>query len=115
MKKFAFIMSCSLSSLAIAGGSHFHPKKVATCSGECSADQIRAATPAGVQELIKWRKVPEKWNKGKIVSVEKKTFTKAAKTLNAWVVALELANERRFIFFTEDGIVFRSNETGVLK
>ena len=38
-----------------------------------------------------------------------------SKTLNAWVVALSLDNEKRFIFFTEDGMVFRSNETGVLK
>lgn len=115
MKKFAFILSCLLSSIAIAGGAHFHPKKVATCSGKCNAEQIKAATPAGVQELIKWRKVHAKWNKGKIESVEKKTFTKGEKTLNAWVVALGLANERKFIFFTEDGMVFRSNETGVLK
>ena len=115
MKQVILMLPFLFASVGFAGGAHFHPKKVAKCGGKCNAEQIKAATPAGVSELIKWKKVAPKWSQGKIESVEKKTFTKGEKTLTTWVSSLSLAKERKYIFFTEDGVIFRANDTGVLK
>ncbi|NRA47284.1 MAG: hypothetical protein HRU09_20230 [Oligoflexales bacterium] len=106
----------SMSSLVFAGGKgHFHPKRVAKCSGSCNAEQIKAATHAGISELIKWNKMEGKWDKANVDSVEKKTFKKPTKSLTAWVVTVSKNNEKTYVFFTEEGKVFRSNNTGTLK
>ena len=47
MKLFFYIATFFMSSLAFAGGGHFHPKKVASCSKVCTAEDIKAAAHLG--------------------------------------------------------------------
>lgn len=116
MKKFIVAILFSMSTLALAGGKgHFHPKKVAKCTGSCNAEQIKAAAHAGISELIKWDKMEAKWDKASIDHVEKKTFKKPTKSLTAWVVTVSKDANKTYVFFTEDGKVFRNNNTGILK
>lgn len=115
MKNILCIITLGISSITFAGGGHFHPKKVASCSKVCKADDIKAATHLGVAELIKWKMMDQKWSDAKVDSVEKKTFTKGTKSLTAWVATLSHAKDKRYVFFTEKGYVFRTNETGSLK
>ena len=61
-----------------------------------------------------------KWEKSIVENIEKKTFKKSDKSLTAWVVTLSenISTENKsktYVFFTEDGLVFRTNSTGVLK
>ena len=116
---FAMLLTFT-SSVYAGGGGHFHPKKVAKCGSTCTADQIKAAVPEGVKELVKWGKMDAKWEKALVEGVEKKTFKKAKKSLTAWVVTLSESSkaekkDKTYVFFTEDGMVFRTNGTGVLK
>ena len=116
--RFTFLFT--ISPYAYAGSSHFHPKKVAKCAGKCNAEQIKAGAHKGVKELVRWGKMSSDWEKAIVENVEKKTFKKNSRSLTTWVVTLientDLeGNNRRYVFFTEDGIVFRTNTTGVLQ
>lgn len=122
MKKGILIVSFIFSSLALASGGHFHPKKVAKCDGNtCTEEQIKAAVPAGVKELANWKKLDAKWENAKIESVTKQEFSKSGKTLKTWVVALldeketDSAKNKVYLYFLEDGSIFRTNTSGELK
>ncbi len=103
-------MVLSLTSFAIAGGSHFHPKQIAKCSKSgCTEEQIKGAVPAAITYLADSKKIDSAWGKAKIDSVGKKEFAKGPE----WVVTLKNdANEIRYVFFGLDGYVTGSNSTG---
>ncbi len=121
--KNAFIAATIFAATTVlATGGHFHPKKVANCESKtCTEAQIKEAVPAGIKELANWKQLDAKWESAKIESVAKKEFKKGKKTINAWVVALldekqtDTANNKVYVYFTEDGSVFRTNKTGELK
>jgi len=122
MKKTQLLVLLSISSIAFAGGGHFHPKKVAKCDGSaCTEEQIKSAVPAAVKELANWKQLDIKWESAKVESIAKKEFSKNGKTLKAWVVALldeknQDANKNKaYLYFLEDGSIFRTNSTGELK
>jgi|GEM_PF-1818700 len=121
MKKTILTLSLLVTSLAFASGGHFHPKKVAKCDTTCNEEQIKAAIPAAIKELANWKQIDSKWETAKVESVTKKEFTKGSKTLKTWVVSLldekqtDLSKNKAFLFFLEDGSIFRTNTTGELK
>lgn len=121
MKKVILIATLLVSSLALASGGHFHPKKVAKCEGNCTEEQIKAAVPVAIKELANWKQLDAKWETAKVESVAKKDFTKGSKTLKTWVVALvdeketDASKNKAYLFFLEDGSIFRTNKTGELK
>lgn len=110
MKAFLFVVTALMSSVAIAGGGHYHPKKIATCSSkECTPAEIEAAVPKAIPELANWKKIDSVWSSAKIESVGKKEFKKGPE----WVATLvNDKSEKRYIFFTLDGYVTGSNSTG---
>lgn len=97
-----------MASTVFAGGGHFHPKKVAKCSAECSSEQLKAALPEAVDHLAKWNKIDPVWKTAKVTDVSKKTFSKGPE----WVLTLENAGKKRYVFITLDGFVAGSNDTG---
>lgn len=99
-----------LSVSALAGGSHFHPKKIAKCTEKvCTEEQIKSAVPSAITYLADWKRIDSAWAKAKIESVGKKEFKKGPE----WVVTLKNeANEVRYVFFGLDGFVTGSNATG---
>ena len=121
MKTIILAAALLISSLALASGGHFHPKKVAKCEGPCTEEQIKTAVPAAVKELKNWEMIDAKWESAKIESVTKKDFVKKGKTLKSWVVALldekqtDTSKNKAYLFFLEDGSIFRTNTTGELK
>lgn len=122
MRKEIIILSLFVSTVALASGGHFHPKKVAKCNADaCTEEQIKAAVPAGIKELANWKKLDAKWETAKIESIIKKEFSKGAKNLKAWVVALldekqsDTSKNKVYLYFLEDGSIFRTNTTGELK
>ena len=121
MKKVILTLTILASSFALASGGHFHPKKVANCEGACGEEQIKAAVPAAIKELANWKQIDSKWEAAKVESVTKKEFTKGSKMLKTWVVALldekqtDQSKNKAYLFFLEDGSIFRTNTTGVLK
>ncbi len=121
MKKAILIASFVVAPIAMASGAHFHPKKVAKCDGICSEDQIKAAVPAAVKELANWKQIDPKWETAKVDKAVKKEFIKGKKTLKTWVVALlnetesDVSKNKTYLFFLEDGTIFRTNNTGELK
>lgn len=122
MKKTVLALSFIFSSGALASGGHFHPKKVAKCEADiCTEAQIKAAVPAGIKELGNWNKLDSKWQNAKIQSVTKKEFSKSGKTLKTWVVALldeketDSTKNKAYLYFLEDGSIFRTNTSGELK
>jgi hypothetical protein len=122
MKNKLTLVLSLLSGLACAGGNHFHAKQVAKCpASKCTVEQITSAVPAAVEHMIHEKQMEAFWKDAKVESVspEPKTFTKGGKTMSAWVVALSSENKEasakpRYIFITTDGLVFRTNLTGVL-
>ena len=103
------ITATVLSTSALAGGNHFHPKKIAKCSGACTEEQIKAAVPGAITYLADWKRIDTAWAKAKIEGVAKKDFKKGPE----WVVTLKNeANEIRYLFFGLDGYVTGSNSTG---
>lgn len=109
MRTVIAIVSFLLASNAYAGGGHFHPVKVAKCSGECTEAQIKAALPEAIPYLNKWGKIDTVWSKAKIESVKKKTFKKG----DEWVVTLvDAEKKKQYVFMTLDGLVTGSNATG---
>lgn len=122
MKKQIILLSMILASTSFGSGGHFHPKKVAKCDGNaCTEEQIKSAVPAGIKELSNWNKLDAKWESAKIESVSKKEFSKSGKTLKVWVVALlnekeaDTSKNKAYLYFLEDGSIFRTNTTGELK
>lgn len=113
MKTYILIASLVLSQGAMAGGNHFHPKKIATCSGNCTKEQITAATPAAVDELIKWEQLDAKWKTAKAEDVVEKKLTKGSKTMQAFIVPIVDATtqKKKYVFFTQDGTVFRVGDS----
>ena len=110
------------SSIVLAGGGHFHPKKVAKCDGDtCTEDQIKASVPSAIKELANWKQLDSKWETAKIESIAKKEFNKNGKNLKTWVVSLidekiqDTTKNKVFLYFLEDGSIFRTNTTGELK
>lgn len=100
----------SMTSFALAGGNHFHPKPIAKCQkAGCTEEQIKNAVPAAITYLADWKKIDLAWSKAKIESIGQKEFKKGPE----WVVALKNeANELRYVFFGLDGYVTGSNSTG---
>lgn len=123
MKKLVIVMSLLVSSVGVASGSHFHPKKVAKCeASSCTEEQVKAAAPAAIKELANWNQIDTKWETAKVDNVVKKEFKKKnGKSLAAWVITLLDEKEKNasknkvYIYLTEDGSVFRTNTTGELK
>lgn len=121
MKKVILTTGLLFSVAAFGGGNHFHPKKVAKCDAACTEEQIKAAVPAAVKELVNWRQADSAWESAKVEAITKKEFKKGSKTLNTWVVALlneketDAKKNKRYVFITNDGYVFKINETGELK
>lgn len=113
MKTTILIASMMLSQVAMAGGNHFHPKKIATCSGNCTKEQITAAVPAAVDELVNWEQLDEKWKTAKPESVVEKKLTKGAKTMQAFIVPLvdSSTQKKKYVFFTQDGTLFRVSDS----
>ncbi len=105
----AVLASLLASTIAFASGGHFHPKKIVSCANkECTSAQIEAVVPKAIEELAKWEKIDKSWAKAKIASVAKKDFKKGPE----WVVTLDNAGKKRYIFITLDGFVNGSNDTG---
>lgn len=122
MKKTILVFTLLTSTLGFASGGHFHPKKVAKCDGStCSEDQIKASVPAAVKELANWNQLDVKWGSAKIESIVLKEFSKKGKTLKTWVVTLvddkiqDSSKNKVYLYFLEDGSIFRTNTTGELK
>ncbi len=103
-------MMLLLTSFALAGGSHFHPKQIVKCPKlGCTEEQIKGAVPAAITYLADSKKIDSAWVKAKIDFIGKKEFKKGPE----WVVTLKNeANEIRYIFFGLDGYVTGSNSTG---
>lgn len=104
----AFTMIAFSASFAFATGGHFHPKKVAKCSSECTEDQLKAALPEAIDHLSAWGKIDKSWKTAKVESVTKKTFKKGPE----WVLALDQGGKKRYVFVTLDGFVAGANDTG---
>ena len=122
MKKTILVLTFLASTVVFASGGHFHPKKVAKCDGSiCTEEQIKASVPAAVKELANWNKIDIKWESAKIESIALKEFSKKGKTLKSWVVALidetikDSTKNKVYLYFLEDGSIFRTNTTGELK
>lgn len=122
MKKIILVLTLLTSTLGFASGGHFHPKKVAKCDGStCTEEQIKASVPAAVKELANWKQIDAKWESAKIESVILKEFSKKGKSLKTWVVALiddkiqDTTKNKVYLYFLEDGSIFRTNTTGELK
>ncbi len=106
---FGVLLSVLVSTIALASGGHFHPQKVVTCPNKaCTSAQIEAAVPKAIEELAKWEKIDKSWAKAKVESVAQKTFKKGPE----WVVTLNDAGKKRYIFITLEGYVNGSNDTG---
>lgn len=122
MKKQIILASMILASIAFGSGGHFHPKKVAKCDGSiCTEEEIKSAVPAGINELSNWNKLDAKWQSAKIESISKKEFSKSGKAIKVWIVALlnekeaDVSKNKVYLYFLEDGSIFRTNTTGELK
>ena len=108
-KQFATMATLLFAASALAGGNHFHPKKVAKCAKECTADEAKASVPEAITYLNKWGKIETSWSSAKIESVEKKQFSKGPE----WVVTLaDASKQKRYVFVSLDGYVTGSNSTG---
>ena len=109
MKTYILIASLVLSQGAMAGGNHFHPKKIATCNGNCTKEQISAAIPAALDELINWEQLDAKWKTAKAEAVIEKKLTKGSKAMQAFVVPIveSTTQKKKYVFFTQDGTLFR--------
>lgn len=113
MKSYILIASLALSQAAVAGGSHFHPKKIATCGESCTKEQISAAVPAALDELIKWEQLDAKWKSAKAEAVVEKKLTKGAKSMQAFIVPVvdSSTQKKKYVFFTQDGTLFRVGDS----
>ena len=100
----------SLTTFALAGGSHFHPKQIVKClKSLCSEEQIKGAVPAAITYLADSKKIDSVWVKAKIEAIGQKEFKKGPE----WVVTLKNdASEVSYVFFGLDGYVTGSNATG---
>lgn len=121
MKKTILVTSLLLSTTVFASGGHFHPKKVAKCKSACTEEEVKTAWPAAIKELIDWKQAEPIWETAKFDGINRKEFKKKGKTLKTWVVTLlneketDASKNKRYVFFTTDGYVFKINETGELK
>lgn len=103
-----FVISSIAMTSSFAGSGHFHPKKVAKCSGECTEEQLKAALPDAIDHLAAWGKIDKSWKNAKVESITKKAFKKGEE----WVLSLERDGKKRFVFITLDGFAAGSNDTG---
>ncbi len=100
-----------LALISWAGGNHFHPKQIAKCTKECTPDQIKAALPEAITHLNKWKRIDLSWTGAQVEGIEKKEFKKGPE----WMVTLVDSTpekKKRYVFFTLDGYVTGSNDTG---
>lgn len=109
MKSFIIgILTTLATSTVFAGGGHFHPKKVAKCGSECTEEQLKAGLSEAIDHLAAWGKIDKSWKNAKVETIAKKTFKKGPE----WVLTLNENGKKRFVFFTLDGFVAGSNDTG---
>ncbi len=109
MNKLIIIASFLLALNANAGGGHFHPKKVAKCSGSCTEEKIKDALPEAISHLNKWGKIDLAWAQAKIEGVAQKQFKKGPE----WVLTLvNNEKQKQYVFMTLDGFVTGANATG---
>ncbi|MFP5458491.1 MAG: DUF6488 family protein [Bacteriovoracia bacterium] len=113
MKTTILIALLMLSQAAMAGGNHFHPKKIASCSGNCTKEQISAAVPAALDELINWEQLDAKWKTAKSEAIIEKKLTKGAKAMQAFIVPIvdSSTSKKKYVFFTQDGTLFKVSDS----
>ena len=120
MNKSIALFFMFLGSSALAGGNHFHPKKVANCKvTDCTELEIKASVQAGITALQKWGKIDKKWIGAEASSVVLRTFKKGEKTITVWVANISRQTKNgwdyQYVYFTKKGKVFRANDSGELK
>lgn len=110
MKKTILLMTVLTSMTAFGGGSHYHPKQLAKCPKTgCTETEIKAAVPAAIEHLAKWKKIDLAWKEATIKSVTTKEFKKGPE----FVVLLEDSKASNYyVFFTTDGFVSGANASG---
>lgn len=110
-KIFLSLTALFLTTTVWAGGNHFHPKKIAKCSGPCTSEQIKAALPEAISYLNKWKRIDLSWASAKIENIETKQFKKGPEWMLTLVDSTAEKN-KRYVFFSLDGYVTGSNSTG---
>lgn len=111
MKKYAVTLLILVATSAFAGGKHYHPVKVASCSAkECTEEQVRAAIPEAKSVLKKAGMLDKMWDDATVESIATKDFKKGKE----WVITLIKpgVTEKRYIFMSLDGFTTGSNSSG---
>ena len=114
MKSLLLLCALFVSQAALAGGGHYHPKKILKCAGECSESQIKTIVPEALTTLVKAKEIKESWTKVPVEKMEKKKFSKAEE----WVISFydksetDVKKQRLYMFISLDGWLNGANNTG---
>ncbi len=113
MKTLLLTLTLTLfASSVFASGNHFHPKKFAKCKiTKCTEQEIKDSVINSVAYLSEWKKIDLSWSKASVEKLEIKQFAKGME----WMVTLvdsTPAKKKRYVFFTLNGYVTGSNNTG---
>ena len=114
MKTLLLLSALVFSQTISASGSHYHPKKILKCSGQCTESQIKTVVPEALDILVKAREVKEQWKTIPVEKIEKRTYSKG----DEWVVILfnknetDTAKQRLYMFISLDGWLNGANNSG---
>lgn len=114
MKTLILLATLAVSQLAFASGSHYHPKQILKCSGECTEAQVKGIIPQALDTLVKAKEVRESWKNVPVEKVYKKQFKKGQE----WVLEFfdkaqtDTNKQRLYMFISLDGWLNGANNTG---
>lgn len=114
MKSLLLLSALLFSQMIFASGSHYHPKKILKCSGECMESQITKVVPEALDVLVKAKEIKELWKTIPVERIEKRKFSKG----DEWVVIFfnkdesDTVKQRLFMFISLDGWLNGANNTG---
>lgn len=113
MKNLLLVALLTVSFSAIAGGNHFHPKKIVSCKAECTEAEVKGISQQALFEFIDQRMLAKSWAEIPLEKIEQKIFSKGPE----WVMTFFDKNQpsgkqRVFIFVTMKGWLNGANYTG---
>ncbi len=112
MKTLLTLIALTIPMTTLAHGDH--APKVATCTKECTQEQIEKAVPTALDFLIKEDSLDKSWKSAKVEKVEKKQFKKSIE----WVATLvdekqtDKTKQKLYVFITLKGYINGANYTG---
>lgn len=113
MKNVLLVSLLFFSFSVLAGGNHFHPKKIASCKSECTESEVKEVSKQALFELADMRLIPTSWTSIPLEKVEKKTFSKGPEWVLSFFDKSQPATKQRlYVFITMNGWLNGRNYSG---